>query len=155
MTNRLAVVALLLAALLPAAPACAKQTFASSRALAFGHFVAGTGGTITVSPSGVRSRTGGVLLMTSTASSAAFTFTDNAPNKANAGVIISLPADNSVILSSGTNQMQLKTFTSTPSGTGVMSGGALQISVGATLTVNANQPKGSYTGSIPITVQYQ
>jgi hypothetical protein len=147
--------ALLLAALLPAVPACAKQTFNSTRALAFGRFVAGTGGTITVSPSGVRTRTGGVALVNSTASSASFSNTDTAANKLNAACIITLPADNSVVLSSGANQMQLKSFTSNPSGTGVMSGGALTISVGATLTVNANQPKGSYTGSIPITIQYQ
>jgi hypothetical protein len=155
MATSRAVRTLLLAALLPAVPACAKQTFDSSRALAFGRFVAGTGGTITVSPSGARSRTGGVALATSTASSAAFTITDTAPNKANSVCIITLPSDNSVVLSSGTNQMQLKTFTSNPSGTGVMSGGTLQISVGATMTVNANQPKGSYSGSIPITIQYQ
>jgi ABC-type amino acid transport substrate-binding protein len=155
MTTRRAVLPLLLAALLPTAPACAKTTFTATRVLSFGRFVAGTGGTIIVSPSGVRSRTGGVLLATSTASSAAFSYTDTASNKSNAGVIITLPADNSVVLSSGTNQMQLKSFTSTPSGTGVMSGGAIQITVGATLTVNANQPKGSYTGSIPITIQYQ
>jgi hypothetical protein len=155
MAARRALLVLLLAALLPAAPACAKQTFNSTRALAFGRFVAGTGGTITVSPSGVRTRTGGVALVNSTASSASFSNTDTAPNKVNAACIITLPADNSVVLSSGANQMQLKSFTSNPSGTGVMSGGALTISVGATLTVNANQPKGSYTGSIPITIQYQ
>jgi hypothetical protein len=60
-----------------------------------------------------------------------------------------------VVLSSGANQMSLSKFTSNPSGVGVMSGGSLQFTVGATLAVGANQPKGSYTGSIPVTIQYQ
>jgi hypothetical protein len=144
--------ALLLAAL---APGNAKQTFSSSQALSFGRFAAVSGGTITVTPAGARSRTGGVTLLTSTATPAQFTNTDNTNKYQSAAVIISLPADGSVVLSSGASQMSLRTFTSNPSGTGVMSGGSLQISVGATLVVNANQPKGAYSGSIPLTIQYQ
>jgi hypothetical protein len=157
MAERRARAVLLLAALLPAAFACAKVTFTANQALTFGRFAAGTAvGTITVSPSGVRSRSGGVMLLTSTATAATFTYNDNSPSRANSACIIGLPSDNTIILSAGTSQMQLKTFTSTPSsGTCVLSNGTLQFSVGATMTVNANQPKGSYTGSIPITIQYQ
>jgi hypothetical protein len=137
------------------APGNAKQTFSSTQALAFGRFVAGTGGTITIAPNGVRSKTGGVTLLTSTVSAASFTNTDNSAKGGSATVAITLPADGSVVLASGANQMALKSFTSSPSGTGLMSGGALTISVGATLTVGANQPKGNYSGSIPVTIQYQ
>jgi hypothetical protein len=144
--------ALLLAAL---APGNAKQTFSSSQALAFGRFAAATAGTITVSPAGARTSTGGVTLLSSTVTAAKFTNTDNTPKMASAAVIITLPADGSVVMSSGANQMSLRTFTSNPSGTGFMSGGSLQISVGATLVVNANQARGNYSGSIPVTVQYQ
>jgi hypothetical protein len=145
--------ALLLAALLPAASAFAKMTVTATRALAFGQFAATTAGTITVSPTGARSRTGGVMLLTSTASSAAISVTDNLPHDTSCS--IALPADNSVSLSSGANQMQLKTFTSSPSGVGPLSGGAMQFTVGATMTVNANQPKGNYSGSVQVTVQCQ
>jgi hypothetical protein len=144
--------AILLAAL---APGNAKQTFSSSQALSFGRFAAATAGTITVTPAGVRTSTGGVILLTSTPTAAKFTNTDNTPKMANAAVIITLPTDGSVVMSSGANQMSLRTFTSNPSGTGIMSGGSLQISVGATLVVNANQPRGNYSGSIPVTIQYQ
>jgi hypothetical protein len=145
--------ALLLAALLPAASTFAKVTVTSSSALVFGKFAATTAGTITVSPTGARSRTGGVMLLTSTASAAAFSVSDNLTHDTSCS--IALPADNSVSLSSGANQMQLKAFTSNPSGVGPLSGGALQVTVGATMTVNANQPKGNYSGSIQITVQCQ
>ena len=144
--------AALLAAL---APVNAKQTFTSTQALAFGRFVAGTGGTITVAPNGARSRTGGVVLLTSTATAASFTNSDNSAKNASATVAITLPANGSVVLSSGANQMAVNAFTSSPSGTGVMSGGSLTILVGATLTVGANQPKGNYSGSIPVTINYQ
>jgi hypothetical protein len=60
-----------------------------------------------------------------------------------------------VVLSSGANQMTLKSFTSSPSGTGLMVNDSLTILVGATLTVAPNQPKGNYSGSIPVTIQYQ
>jgi hypothetical protein len=144
--------AMLLAAL---APGNAKQTFSSTQALAFGRFAAATAGTITVTPAGTRTSSGGVTLLSSTVGAAMFTNTDNGAKVSNAAVIISLPADGSVVMSSGANQMSLRTFTSNPSGTGFMSGGSMQISVGATLVVNANQPRGAYSGSIPLTIQYQ
>lgn len=147
---------LLAALLLAAGCAHANQTFTTNRSLVFGRFVAGSGGTIIVSPSGARMRTGGVALVSSAPSSASFTFTDNAGDNASAAVIISLPADGSVTLTSGASTMAVTSFTSNPGpAAGAMSGGTLIFTVGATLTVGANQPAGSYTGSIPITVQYQ
>jgi hypothetical protein len=143
----------LLAAL---APVNAKQTFTSTRALAFGRFVAGTGGTITVTPTGTRlPATGGVILLNSTVTSASFTNTDNGAKVSNATVGITLPANGVVRLSSGSNSMAVNSFTSSPSGTGVMSGGSLTIQVGATLTVAPNQPKGNYSGSFSVTINYQ
>lgn len=149
---------LLPAALLAAiASVNAKQTFSSSQALAFGRFVAGTGGTIKVPPltGAVRTITGGVTLLNSTVTAASFTITDNSAKYASATVTITLPSDGTVSLSNGTNQMAVNSFTSNPSGTGVMSGGSLTFLVGATLTVGANQPSGNYSGSFSVTVNYQ
>jgi hypothetical protein len=151
----------LLAALLPAAAFVhAKVTLTTNRQLVFGRFVAGAGGTIVVSPTGARSRTGGVALVSSTGgsapSSASFTYSDNSAPKASAACVITLPADGSVTLSSGTNKMTLRTFTSTPAATGgALSGGTLTVTVGATLTVGANQASGNYSGSVPLTMNCQ
>jgi hypothetical protein len=146
----------LLAALLFAgALAHAQQSLVPTRSLAFGSFVAGTGGTVTVSPSGARSRSGGVALLSSPASAASFTFSDTDPAKANSACIISLPPDGSVALTGDSGSMPLTGFTSNPSNTAVMSGGTLQFSVGATLNVGAHQPSGNYSGTVPITVEYQ
>ncbi|MFL6672229.1 MAG: DUF4402 domain-containing protein [Massilia sp.] len=147
---------MLAALLLAAGFAHAKQTFTTTRSLVFGRFVAGTGGTIVLTPAGARTRTGGVALVPSTVSSASFSYNDNAANKASAAVIISLPPDGNVTLTSAGGSMALTAFTSNPApGAGVLSGGSLTFTVGATLNVGANQPTGSYTGSLPITIQYQ
>lgn len=146
---------LLLAALLLACGAAqAKVTFATNRPLAFGRFVAGTGGTVTISPAGARTRGGGVTLLTSTPTSASFTYSDTSTPRANATCIITLPADG-VVLTSGANTMTLSQFSSTPSGTGVMSGGSLTFTMGATLSVKASQAPGNYSGSMQVTIQYQ
>jgi hypothetical protein len=138
------------------APAQARVTFASTQPLAFGRFVAGSGGSITVSPSGARSPSGGVILLQSSASAASFTFTDTNPPKSKTNFVITLPPDASVVLSSGTNQMKLGTFTSTPATVSPITvNGTLQMSVGATLTVAPNQPKGNYSGSLSVSVDYQ
>jgi hypothetical protein len=52
--------------------------------------------------------------------------------------------------------MSLGTFTSYPSGTGVLTGGSQTLKVGATLTVTAAQAPNSYTNStaVPVTVNY-
>jgi hypothetical protein len=92
----------------------------------------------------------------STPSSANFTYTDTSPSKASAGCVISLPTDGSVTLTSGASTMTLRAFTSNPAPTaGALSGGTLTFSVGATLTVGANQTTGSYSGSVPMTINCQ
>ncbi len=133
----------------------AKQTFSSTRSLVFGRFVARTGGTVTVSPAGVRTSSGAVLLVSSTPGSAGFSWSDNSPANAGKTCLITLPTNGTVTLTSGANTMAVNQFTSTPSGTSLMTGGALQISVGATLSVGANQPPGNYSGSFSVTITYQ
>jgi hypothetical protein len=146
---------LLAALLLAGAPALAQQSLVPTRSLEFGSFIAGAGGAITVSPGGARTRSGQVALLPSTASAASLTFRDPDPARASNACIISLPPDGSVSLTSATATMALTGFTSSPSGTGAMSGGTMQVAVGATLNVGPSQPRGNYSGAIPITVEYQ
>jgi len=132
----------------------AKTSFTNSRLLTFGKFVAGPGGTVTVTTAGARSSLG-VLLVGTTASSAAFTWSDSSAANASKLCAIGLPADGTVTLTSGANTMTLKSFTSTPAVPTMMTAGSLNFTVGATLTVKANQAPGTYSGSYSVTITYQ
>lgn len=132
----------------------AKQTLTNNGSLAFGRFVAGTGGTITVSPAGLRTQTGGVILLPSTVSAATFTASDNVAKDASIGCPVTLPANGTVTLSNGTSTMAVDQFTSAPVPC-TLSGGTRQIAVGATLTVAPNQARGNYSGSFSVTVNFQ
>lgn len=140
-----------------ATPCCQAQINASNtRSLGFGKFVAGTGGAVTVDPNGARSRSGGVFLLGSSAGSAAsFSVSDVNPANANLSYIISLPDNGTVTLNSGAYAMPLNNFSSTPSGSGMLSAGSQILTVGATLSVNSNQPPGNYSGNFSITLNYQ
>jgi hypothetical protein len=147
--------ALLAALSLAAGLAHAQQSLTNTRALAFGRFVAASGGSVTVSPDGARSSTGAVVLLSSMPAAASFTWTDTTPANADKVCLIGLPADGSVTLSSSAGSMAVDQFTSNPSGTGLMTGASLQFTVGATLSVNPNQAPGNYSGFVPVTIQYQ
>ena len=141
--------------------ACAQQVVLSNtRSLDFGRFVAGSGGTIILSPSGLRSRTGGVVLLNSpNAGQAAFSASRatldpgrSAPGAA--AVIISVPANGVTHLSSGANSMAVGDFVTPDAQLAVGNGGAT-LAVGATLVVAPNQPPGNYSGSFSIIVNHQ
>jgi len=88
----------------------------NTQGLTFGKFVAGSGGSVTISPGGVRSASGGVVLVPSGAGAAAqFAVSGDA----NLTCAISLPAAGT--LTSGANSMTVGTFTSSPSPTGTLS----------------------------------
>ena len=70
-----AVVRYLLLAVLQWSTQAAAQNIASSGALSFGAVAAGGGGSVTLSPSGARSRTGGVMLFAQGGSAAAVQLT--------------------------------------------------------------------------------
>lgn len=109
-------------------------------------------GTVVMSTSGTRTKTGGVLLpVTGTAFNAA-SFTVS--GVADATYAITLPAS-TTISAGGPNSMTVNTFTSNPSSTGTLSAGGTQtLSVGATLNVAAGQAQGTYTGTFSVTVAY-
>jgi hypothetical protein len=129
------------------------QTIGSAfEPLAFGSLVAGSGGTITVSPSGLRSASGGVTLVPSGSWSAALFSVTGTPG---ATYAIELPADGVVTLTNGANSMAANNFTSSPASTGQLSvGGTQAVSVGATLSVGSNQASGPYSGSFNVTIIY-
>lgn len=121
-------------------------------ALAFGKFVARSGGTVVVSATGVRSAGGSVMLVPSGTGAAAQFAVSGDPN---ATYSITLPADGVVTLASGGNSMAVNAFTSSPSLIGLLNaGGTDTVSVGATLNVGSNQATGNYSGSFNVTVNY-
>ena len=128
----------------------------NTRSLDFGRFVAGSGGTITISPTGVRSRTGGVGLLNSPAvGQAGFNLGKSSNGNNNKAVIISVPTNGSVRLSSGANSMAVNGFVNNPASIVALPSAGTTLSVGATLTVAPNQPAGTYSGSFPLTVNFQ
>ncbi len=123
----------------------------NTQGLAFGNIAASAAlGTVTVSPAGVRTSTGGVT------PSAIGTFNNaiyTATGENNATYSISLPA--STTISSGANNMTVNGFTSNPTPTGLLNAsGSQTITVGATLNVGANQATGNYTGTYNVTIAY-
>lgn len=114
----------------------------------------GAPGTVVLSASSspTRSVTGGAELGNSTGISAA-TFT--VAGDPDATYSITLPGSDVTLSDGGVNTMTVNTFTSSPSGTGTLSGGGTQtLYVGATLNVGANQPNGTYDGTFSVTVAY-
>ena len=155
---RLLIPALLLVLSLAASGASAQQVMISNtRGLDFGRFVAGSGGTVVIGPTGLRSRTGAVVLLNSpSASQANFTVSKSSNGGGNKAVIISLPGNGQIRLNSGSNSMAVNSFTSSPSGmlpSVPVSGTPL--AVGATLTVAPNQAPGVYSGSFSVIVNFQ
>jgi hypothetical protein len=144
---------LLLALAAAVAPSpVAAQSISTVSALSFGSFVAGTGGSITVSPAGARTQTGGVVLLGQGSSYAAAIF--RVSGTAGATYTITLPGNDTVVLSDGTHTMALNGFLNSPP-TGTLSGGGTQmIQVGGTLIVGSGQAPGAYTGTFNVTVNY-
>lgn len=128
-------------------------SISNTQALGFGKFAAGSGGSVTVSPSGARSATGSVALLSSSGGAAAqFTVSGDA----NFTYAISLPANGTVVLTkNGGQTMSVNNFSSSPSPAGQLSALSKQtVSVGATLSVGSNQATGAYTGSFTVMVDY-
>lgn len=119
----------------------------------FGNIVSGVGtGTVVLSTSDTRSKTGDITLPTATPGtikSAQFTVTGLSA----ATYAITLPTSLS-LAGSVTGNMLVNDFVSTPSATGLLTGGTETVKVGATLNVGAGQAAGTYSGSFPVTVAY-
>ena len=120
-----------------------------------------TGGTVIMTPAGVRTLggAGGVTLPTNATlniapTGASFTVTGTADYI----YAITLPtALQPLTIKSGGNTMQVSAFTSTPSTTGILTGGTQTLIVGATLTLAAGQAAGTYISAnsgFNVTVNY-
>lgn len=143
---------LLMLLALPARPDNKVGIVTATRSLALGRFVAATGGTITLTPDGVRSSTGGIILLGGgSATSAAFSLTESGTGTPLTWTSITLPS--SATLSSGGASMTLTNFTSNPDHR--FAAGAPELSVGATLEVGPNQPAGNYAGAFSVSVNYE
>lgn len=128
----------------------------NTRGLDFGRFVANSGGTVVIGATGVRSRTGGVVLLNSpSAGQATFTVGKSSNGGGNRAVSITLPANGSTRLSSGPNSMAVNTFVNNPANITSVPNAGTSLSVGATLVVAPNQPPGTYSGSFSLTVNFQ
>ena len=120
----------------------------------FGNITAGsTLGTVVLSTTGTRTKTGGVTLpaIIGTVSVASFLVTGDLSST----YAISLPT--SYTITNGSYSMTVNAFVSSPSGTGTLSGvGQQTLNVGATLNIGANQVGGNYTNAtgFNVTVNY-
>ena len=113
-----------------------------------------TGGTVVMTPSGVRTKTGGVTLPATVGTVAAASFT--VTGESGYTFAITLPAGAVTISDGGSNTMTVDNWTSDPTPTGTLTGGTATLNVGATLNVSAGQPAGTYTNAsdLSVTVNY-
>jgi hypothetical protein len=131
----------------------------SSGSLSFGKFAAGgSAGTVTVSTAGVRT-VSGVVAAGGTPGVASFAITGE-PSTAYSIDTTSTTAN----LTSGSDNLGLtlvSDFTGAGATSGTQSTGTLDgtghqtLYVGGTLAVGANQPNGSYSGTVSVAVAYQ
>ena len=121
-------------------------------ALQLGNFtVTVAGGTLSISPEGVRGATGSVVLVSGVTATAASFDVTGAPGSTYS---VSLPADGTVTVTGPGDPMVLN-FVSSPPASGTFGGSGVQtLFVGATLTIPANQPAGHYSGSFDTNIQY-
>ena len=120
----------------------------------FGNIVAGaTPGTVIMTPAGARSISGGAFLPATIGTVSAASF--NVTGAVLFTYAITLPAG-SITITSGANNMTIDTWTSTPTGTGTLTGGAQTVTVGGTLHLAASQAAGTYTltNGLTVTVAY-
>jgi len=119
--------------------------------LVFGQVVAtSTSGTVTVSPTGGRTQSGGAVLANGFGVSAASFAVTGEPNTSYS---ITLPS--SCTLSGGGGSLTVDGFTSSPNGTGMLGpGGTQSVTLGATLHVGSGQRSAAYSGTYAITLAY-
>jgi Domain of unknown function (DUF4402) len=118
--------------------------------LAFGKLAASSSGTCTVSPAGVRSVTGSVMVVGSTATAGALTITGTP----SATYHVTLPGSITLTGPSAAT-LTVDTFTSASTPTLALNGsGNGSLTVGATVHISPGQTSGAYTGSFNVNVAY-
>jgi hypothetical protein len=111
-----------------------------------------TAGDVSIATDGTRSSSGGVTLSALAPLHSVATF--DLEGESGNDVIITLPA--SATISNGTQTMTVDNFVSDPDDANpvTLGGAAIELSVGATLNVAANQASGAYTGTFDVRVDY-
>lgn len=118
----------------------------STQNLAFGNILAGTGGTVTISPTDARTKGGGVTLLAgATPTAAHFHVVGDTTGGATYAVTYS-KAD----LAGPGPSLALSAITPDVTPTS----GTADIKVGATITIASGQTAGTYTGSVTATATY-
>jgi hypothetical protein len=126
--------------------------------LAFGKFIAGTGGTVTISTSGARTQTG-VTPVASPTTAAKFDVT----GEKSATYVITIPGSVTLTGGAGSDTMTfvpVNDLTAANTTTGTITAGTLDSSgkqsiyVGGVLTVAAGQAPGDYSGALNVGVEY-
>lgn len=141
-----------------------RLSFLNAEELEFGSLLAGTtAGTVTVSPAGVRTKTGGVTLIGGLVQPARFA----GRGSLNQTVLISLTTTTSTLRRvGGTETMTLDQLTIGSTPTAVLTTrpqsfrissptGIFNFPIGGRLNVNANQVPGDYAGTFNVTLNYQ
>ncbi|MEK6636463.1 MAG: DUF4402 domain-containing protein [Pseudomonadota bacterium] len=141
-----------------------RLSFLNTEGLEFGSLLAGTtAGTVIVSPTGVRTKTGGVTLVGGLVQPARFA----GRGSLNQTVLVSLTANNSTLRRvGGTETMTLDQLTIGSTPTAVLTTrpqsfrigsptGIFNFPIGGRLNVNANQVPGDYEGTFNVTLNYQ
>lgn len=125
---------------------------AANATLGFGQVITGrNAGTVTITPAGSRTATGGVALGSGLGASPASFLVTGEPSSSYS---VTLPA--AATLTGGSGTMSVDAFVCSPSsGWNLGSGGSQLISIGATLRVNGSQPAANYSGSYSIIVSYE
>ncbi len=129
---------------------------AKSADLAFGNFAPGAApGTVTISPNGVRAVAGGATGMAGSTTAAQFTVTGQAGSTYTISVSgTPLTSGSDTMAFTAVSDLTASAITTGNVTSGTLTGGTQSIFVGGQLAVAANQPAGSYVGTITATVDY-
>lgn len=125
------------------------------QALQFGSITAPLAGTVVVNTAGVRTSTGGVILIGAGGAAGTFSMSTGPYNCAGRNLVI-VTAGPTATLNHATlpATMSVNTFTTNPAPGGVFDP-TVPLTVGATLNVGASQAPGSYSGTYLVTVTFQ
>ena len=126
----------------------------STTGLSFGTLApSGQAGTVVVAPDGARSSSGGVTLLSANVGSAG---TVNLVGTASLAYTVTMPTSVTLTAAGGTQTMALSTLTTNLTGSGgtLTNTGNGSFNIGGTLAVGANQAVASYSGIVPVTVNW-
>lgn len=142
----------------PATPAnCdANLVITPTQSLQFGSMAAPAAGTVTVDTTGVRTSTGGVVLITGSTVSAANFSMSTTPYNCTGRALVVVTVTSPATLTHATlgTTMIVNNFVTNPAAGGAFDP-TVPLAVGATLNVGAAQAPGTYTGTFIVTVTFQ